>query len=163
MIVWRGIEGYRTEVADVELRGDGLRASGVQIGVDPEPYRIAYRLDVGPAWVTRSLKVRCGARTLELDPADHDALDCDLAFSPLTNTMPIRRHDLLAPGAQPVEIVTAWVSVPNLQVRRSHQRYEPIDASHVRYVALDGDFSAVLDVDPDGIVRVYEHLARRVA
>jgi hypothetical protein len=30
-------------------------------------------------------------------------------------------------------------------------------------VALDGDFMALLDVDPDGLVRTYEHLAVRTA
>lgn len=37
-----------------------------------------------------------------------DALDCDLAFSPLTNTMPVLRHRLhREPGE--VRLVMAWV------------------------------------------------------
>jgi hypothetical protein len=159
VITWRGTDAERTETAEVELREDGLHATGVQETPD---YRLEYELDVGPGWVTRRLHVRCGDRALDLDPADHGVLDCDLGLSPLTNTMPIRRHLLLAPDAVAVEIVAAWVSVPDLAVHRSPQRYEPVDAGHVRYVALDGDFTALLDVDPDGLVRAYEHLAERV-
>ncbi len=159
-ITWRGTDEERVECAEVALRDDGLRATGVQ---ETPAYRLEYELDVGPGWVTRRLRVRCGDRALDLDPSEHDALDCDLGLSPLTNTMPIRRHELLAPDARPVEIVAAWVSVPDLEVHRSPQRYEPIDAGRVRYVALDGDFTAVLDVDPDGLVRAYEHLAVRTA
>jgi hypothetical protein len=160
VVAWRGVDEDRSESAEVTLRDDGLRATGVQ---QTAAYRLEYELDVGPGWVTRRLRVRCGGRVLDLDPADHGALDCDLGLSPLTNTMPIRRHALLEAGAQPVEIVAAWVSVPDLEVHASPQRYEPIDTGHVRYVALDGDFTAVLDVDPDGLVRAYEHLAVRTA
>lgn len=59
------------------------------------------------------------------------AVDCDLGRSPLTNVMPVRRHRLHeAPGA--VDFLMAWVSVPDLGVHRSRQRYE-----HLRPVAVD--------------------------
>jgi hypothetical protein len=85
------------------------------------------------------------------------ALDCDLAFSPLTNFMPARRL-----GPEPVDHVMAWVSVPDLGVRRSEQRYEPIDDHHVRFVSLDGDFVAELELDDDGLVVRYPQLAELV-
>ena len=55
------------------------------------------------------------------------ALDCDLGLSPLTNFMPIRRRRLLD-GGEAHEFLMAWVSVPDLGVHRSEQRYEPVDA-----------------------------------
>jgi uncharacterized protein len=91
----------------------------------------------------------------------HGALDCDLAFSPLTNAMPILRDRLLE-GGEPRDYLMAWVSVPDLAVTPSRQRYEPIDDRHVRYVGLDSDFRADLELDEDGLVVRYPRLAERV-
>jgi hypothetical protein len=56
----------------------------------------------------------------------------------------------------------AWISLPDLAVARSPQRYEPLAPGRVRYVARDGDFRAELEIDGDGLVSRYEHLAERV-
>jgi uncharacterized protein len=56
----------------------------------------------------------------------------------------------------------AWVSVPDLAVRRSEQRYEPVNGSTVRYVALDGDFRAELELDSSSLVVRYPEMAERV-
>jgi uncharacterized protein len=90
-------------------------------------------------------------------PHVEGALDCDLALSPLTNHMPAARL-----GEEPVDHVMAWVDVPSLDVHRSEQRYEPLGEQRVRYVALDGDFTAELELDQDGFVLHYPGLAERV-
>jgi uncharacterized protein len=170
-LVWRGLEEWLAEACEVTLSGDRLHARGVQLGAEPHPYRVDYELATGPNWVTERLEVACSERSLELvraadgtwtadgEPQPHveGALDCDLAFSPLTNFMPARRV-----AGQPVDHVMAWVSVPDLAVLRSEQRYEPIDARTVRYVGLDGDFTADLELDEDGFVVRYPRLAERV-
>jgi hypothetical protein len=57
------------------------------------------------------------------DPAAFAAaLDCDLGECPVTNTMPVLRHGLLH-GGPPRDFVMAWVSVPDLSVHASEQRY----------------------------------------
>jgi uncharacterized protein len=97
-----------------------------------------------------------------------EALDCDLGFSPLTNTMPVLRHGLhRQPGR--VDFVMAWISVPDLGVHTLHQRYEHVRAnSHgatVRYVSVEDEretFTADIEFDCDGLVRHYPGLARRV-
>ncbi|GAA5081872.1 hypothetical protein HNP84_000087 [Thermocatellispora tengchongensis] len=87
----------------------------------------------------------------------NDALDCDLGLSPLTNTMPVLRHDLLTtPGS--VEFVMAWVRVPHLSVIRHEQRYTHISPGVVRYES-DG-FRSELVFDRDGLVTDYPGLAR---
>ena len=105
------------------------------------------------------LRAGDGSWTANGEPQPHvqGALDCDLAFSPLTNFMPARRL-----AAAPGDHVMAWVSVPDLAVLRSEQRYEPIDALTVRYIGLDSDFTADLELDEDGFVVRYQRLAERV-
>jgi hypothetical protein len=179
-VSFTGLEEWLAEHARVELRPDGLLATGVQLGAEPEPYRLDYHLDVPSGWITRRLEAECAGagwrrRTvLERDAAGSwtvdgrrddrldGALDCDLAFSPLTNVMPILRHGLHE-RAESHDFVMAWVSVPDLQVHRSPQRYEHVRPGVVRYMALDGDFTAELELDGDGLVIRYPRLAERVA
>jgi hypothetical protein len=196
-LLWRGLDGWRTEAAHVEFAGNRLRASGTQLGVEPLPYRLDYELETFERFVTESLLVRASgegwARSLELrhdgegawscelkaegevelPPAGGEmyalagALDCDLAFSPLTNLMPVRRHALHErPGER--DFLMAWVSVPDLAVSPSQQRYEQVrtgpDGSVVRFVdrGLFAGFVSELELDADGLVVVYPELARRV-
>lgn len=173
-VAWNGTDEWRAEVCEVALTEGGVAATGAQLGAAPTPYRAAYELEARGNWVTRRLRVEVGGvGSLELR---HDgkgawagvdnaaelegALDCDLAFSPLTNTMPIRRHRLHEePGA--IEFAMAWVSLPDLEVHRSQQRYEHLEPGRVRFSS--GDFVADLEVDADGLVVVYPGLARRVS
>jgi hypothetical protein len=171
LLVWRGLEEWLAEACEVELEGDRLHARGVQLGAEPDPYRVDYELTTGPDWVTERLLVACGERSLDLVRADdgswtanrepqphvEGALDCDLAFSPLTNFMPARRL-----AGAPADHVMAWVSVPDLALLRSEQRYEPIDARHVRFIGLADGFTADLELDADGLVVCYPRLAERV-
>jgi hypothetical protein len=172
-VAWNGEPEWRTEVCEVHLTEKGIAATGAQLGAAPRPYRAAYELEARSGWVTRRLKVEvAGVGSLELihdgkgrwagveGAADLDgALDCDLAFSPLTNLMPVRRHRLHEqPGT--VDFEMAWVSLPDLAVHRSQQRYEHIAPGRVRF-SSDG-FEAELQLDADGLVVVYPGLARRV-
>lgn len=89
------------------------------------------------------------------DPDElHGALDVDLAGSPLTNTLPLRRA-----GFTDTTILAAWVLVPSLQVVPAEQTYTMLGPGKVRYTA--GAFTADLDVDTDGYVVHYPGLARR--
>ena len=91
------------------------------------------------------------------------ALDCDLAWSPLTNSMPVLRHGLLTRGG-PIDFVMAWVSVPDLSVHMSAQRYTFVrregDHSIVRYESASRDFVADLVFDSDGLVISYPGIGR---
>jgi hypothetical protein len=96
------------------------------------------------------------------------ALDCDLGFSPLTNLMPVRRHGLHEHDGA-ADFVMAWVSVPDLEVFASAQRYEHVrregSKAVVRFVDRGrfAGFTADLELDADGLVLTYPDLARRVS
>jgi hypothetical protein len=166
----------------------------VQLGVGPVPYRADYVLDTAAAWTTRRLQVTAegdgwrrsllltrdvdGTWTSQADGAGqadlpmpggdavdlYDARDCDLGLSPLSNTMPILRHRLHR-QAGAAECTMAWVSVPDLTVHRSRQRYEHVRATPEGAVVRfsSDDFTADLLVDADGFVVDYPQLARRIS
>ena len=181
MLMWAGTDEWRAETAEVHLHEDRLTATGVQLGLSPEPYRLDYLLGTTAGWVTSTLDVIASGdgwrRTLRLErtpdgrwsrdgdndlPALTGAEDCDLGFSPLTNTMPILRHRLHRERGA-VELTMAWVSVPDLRLHASVQRYEHLRTSPqgavVRFAS--GDFTADLLVDAAGFVVDYPELAQR--
>jgi hypothetical protein len=190
-LVWRGLDAWRAEYADVALDADRLLARGTQIGVEPLPYRLTYSLDTAPGFITARLTMDAvgagwsrrldlarearGAWHLSVDAAGRvdlpapggdvgdfsEALDCDIAHCPVTNTMPVLRKGLIG-GGEAKDFVMAWISVPDLAVFRSEQRYEPVDGSTVRFVALDDDFTAELELDSNGLVVHYPQMAERV-
>ena len=90
---------------------------------------------------------------MDLDLAG--ALDCDLALSPLTNFMPIKRD-----AGGPADYVMAWVSVPDLQ--RAPLGTALRAARRGPRALLSPGFSADLELDDDGFVARYPGLAERV-
>lgn len=193
-IVWTGVEEWLTEAAGVDLEEDGLTANGVQMGAEPAPFRVDYRLEASRGYVITDLELTATAeawtRHLLLNhdgagdwraevsdsgdvpggpwggslPDLSEARDIDIENSPLTNTMPILRHGFHRGGSG--DFVMAFVRTPTLRVEASPQRYEHVrttdEGSVVRYISRDGDFTADLELDADGLLVHYPRLARRV-
>jgi hypothetical protein len=196
MRVWAREGPFGAELAEVTREASTLAAMGVAIGTEPVPYRLDYHLATVDGYVTARLLVRARGngwrRSLDLQRAGSGgwtctaeaegsldlpapggdvaemagALDCDLAFSPLTNSMPVLRHRLHE-GGGPLDFVMAWVSVPDLAVGPSRQRYTFVRrearARVVRYESLDSEFVEEIVFDDDGMVLDYPGIARRVA
>jgi uncharacterized protein len=192
--VWAKDDPFGAELANLTLTADGaLAATGLAIGSSPAPYRLDYQLSAAPGYVTTELVVRtegagwrrslvlqrsasgrwsCAIEAegdLDQPPPGGDltsvvgALDCDLGLSPLTNSMPVLRHRLHE-GGGPVDFLMAWVSVPDLAVSPSRQRYtfvrrEP-GGRVVRFEDLDGSFAAEITFDERGMVLDYPGIAR---
>ncbi|GAA4318098.1 hypothetical protein GCM10023086_41420 [Streptomyces venetus] len=177
VITWEVSASRGVETAWARLGDRALRARGRAVGTVPEPYWISYELETAEGFVTRRLSVTAetGDGTRELDlrhdgrgrwaangealPDVEGALDCDLGLCPLTNTMPVLRHELhRAPGER--EFLMAWVSVPDLSVRPSRQTYTHLGPGRVRYAS--GDFRSDLEFDEEGYVVDYPELATRL-
>jgi len=192
---WAKDDPPGAEFAEIVLEPGRLAARGVAIGTEPVPYRLEYALRTRDDFVTERLEVTAsgggwrraldlrrgadGAWSAEVDAegelalpgpggdvaALDGALDCDLALSPVTNMLPLRRHGLMR-GGGPVELTMAWVSVPDLSVIPDGQRYRFLavqgERSVVRYEAVDGTFDADITLDRDGLVVDFPGIARRL-
>lgn len=182
-LLWQGVDGPALELSSVEIGMETLTARGAWVRAEPEPYTLAYTLTTTSGFVTTSLTVAAwgagwsrsldlrrrpegswvaqpGGDLLELD----GALDCDLGYSCLTNTMPVLRHALLD-GGGPIDLLMAWVSVPDLGVLPVAQRYthlarRPEGGAVIRYES--GSFTADIAFDASGFVVDYPQLGRRV-
>ncbi len=195
VVAWVKDDPFGVEFAEIAIAEDHLTAVGVAVGTAPFPYRLDYQLETGSEFVTTRLAVTSrgdGWRReldlrrdvdgvwhgttsqdghLDLPPAGgdtaglEDALDCDLGLSPVTNMMPILRHDLLHRDGL-IEFTMAWVAVPALTVHAEGQLYRHISSGPghhvVRYEATDGSFAADITLDADGVVIDYPGIARRL-
>ncbi|NYE20027.1 hypothetical protein BJ991_002055 [Microbacterium immunditiarum] len=87
------------------------------------------------------------------------AEEVDISVSPLTNTLPIRRLKLEV--GETADIVTAYISVPDLHVTPDPQRYTRLSADQYLYESRDSDFTAIITVDEEGYVLHYPGLFLR--
>jgi hypothetical protein len=189
-VAWRGLVEWLAEHAVLELSSGSVRATGVQLGVDPLPYRLEYRLDTTVGWATRRLDLEATgagwrrALSLRRDPEGAWSFEADAAGAqealgppggdPLSvagaldcdlGFSPLTnlmpvRRHALHEEAGAHDFVMALVSVPDLRFAPSGQRYEHVRPGVVRFAA--GDFAADLQLDPDGLALVYPYLAERV-
>lgn len=143
---------------DYRLRCDGsarVLLAEIRLRSGEEEHRVDLRGNGEGSWADAS------GRPL---PALRGCIDLDVAATPFTNTLPIRRLGL-GPG-EAAEIAVVYVAVPRLDVTRVAQRYtclrKDVDGGVYLYENLENGFRAELPVDPDGVVKDYSGQWRRL-
>lgn len=177
---WRPVEGDGLEHVTITPEADEIVARGVAIGQrEGAAYGVDYTLVCDRDWTVRAVDLgttRGMALSLRSDGqgrwSNHDGrplpefdgcIDVDLAGSPLTNTLPIRRLDWTASEGRSVRLDMLYVSFDSFVPTRDGQVYACLEAGRrFRYQAADLSFSAELEVDEDGLVLGYPGLFRRV-
>jgi hypothetical protein len=178
--LWTPWDGVGLEHLRLTLRPERISADSLVITVHQgQIYRVNYEVRCDARWRVRELHITARTAdaitslTLSGDGAGHWAgpdgaplpqldgcVDVDLAFSPFTNTLPIRRL-ALQPG-DAAELAVAYVALPALSPMPDGQRYTCLAPNRYRYDSLDDDFTAELSVDADGLVLDYPALFRRL-
>ncbi len=170
-VAWRRTDEVRTdEHCTISVRDAGLSIVGTVLGAEGGlPIRIEYRVFADGAGATTAVHVRdyrgFAQRQLALarDPkgnwtvngvADRTlkgCVDVDLACSPSTNTLPIRRLRLGVGGSATIKAVL--VRFPELTVEKASQTYSRPDEFAYRYSS--GTYESELVADDDGVVAQY--------
>lgn len=176
---WRPIQGTGLEHLTLHQTDDTILGDSVVIGEsDAHKFGLAYRLTLDRSWHLREAVIALAGqdRTLILrsDGAGtwrdgDDALlpdlagciDIDLAATPFTNTLPIRR--LTLPLGEAKEIRVVYIPVPDLRPIAVAQRYTRNAVDRYFYEGLSSNFSAELQVDGNGLVIDYPGLFERLA
>jgi hypothetical protein len=173
---WDGCEAGLEHV-DVRPADGGLDISGVVIAQEDETqFGLSYRLKLDALWHTREVQLRTtSGHVLHLEsdgrghwqengkqqPALQGCIDVDIQATPITNTLPIRRLDLET--GESMDIRLCYITVPNLTVFASNQRYTATEAGSLyRFESLEDGFAADLPADADGFVLDYPGLFRRL-
>jgi uncharacterized protein len=191
MLTWQADDGHGLEGTRLNIgAGGGFRALSRMVRVSADgDFTASYRLVVGSGGELQRLSITSATATRErhltinrtddgfwlLDtggsgtggrPDDFGgALDVDLAFSPMLNSVPIRRLDLHRTPAEHT-LPTVYVSLPEMQVSRVTQTYRTIspldDSGHALIEFRRADLTVELVVDEDGVVASYPGLATRL-
>jgi hypothetical protein len=168
--LWERSDRLFLEIGRLDREGDQHVLSGVVLYRGRGgPTSATYRIEVDDRWCTREVRLTldepAGAQTLSLtadgsgrwwrDGAPLDlpfpCLDVDLAISPSTNTLAIRRLDLGVGEAAVARVL--WVQVPSFAARAVEQTYERVERTTYRYKGRFGSYR--IDVDEHGVVVDY--------
>jgi hypothetical protein len=173
-MLWRRLDNPGHEWARLSGAGSAPVLRGTSIFIeDKVPGRLDYRIRCNSRWETLSADVLgwVGEERIKLSlertpdgvwrmngrsvPGVGGCADIDLAFSPSTNLLPIRRLNLEIGGE--AEVRAAWLTFPDLELRPLVQWFRRESGFRYAY-ASDTGFSTTLEVDGDGMVVDYPPL-----
>jgi len=175
LVLWRRLDRPGHEAARLIFHHPFWQLSGTCVFAhEGEPCRLEYLVACTASWHARHAKVAgwIGRRCVRVDVAADanrrwrlngnecdevtGCIDLDLAFSPATNLLPIRR--LALPPGQRAEVTAAWLRFPDLTLRPLAQAYQHIEDRRYRYESRDPSFAAELEVNAAGMVVRYPGL-----
>jgi hypothetical protein len=174
---WPGIEHAHLDQGVEHYQAD----SRAILVLEGAPIRVEYRLAWDIQWRARELLIRTESlgrvNQLELRsdgggtwtdgegthlPGLDGCIDIDIAMTPLTNTLPIRRLGLAVGERREMDVV--YVKMPDLVVVPVTQSYEFLEATNegALYRYQSSTFQAELSVDRNDLVVSYPTVWERV-
>ena len=149
----------------------------ISASVETCHFAVLYRIECDAGWRVKTTYARVIGADAAIDltsdgaggwrnstglvlPELDGAIDVDLTVTPFTNTLPIRRLDLIE--GQQAEIRVVYLSFPDLSVTIDRQRYTCLKKNRYRFESLDSEFTRDIDTDADGLIVTYPGLFRRV-
>ncbi len=174
-MTWRrlDLEG-REAVTITETSANWIITGLAEVSRSDERSCLAYVVECDRTWETRTCEItgfmgdRAVATSIRRDAggswtvdgneaiAVRGCIDIDLAFSPVTNLLPIRRLALAVGDAARVR--AAWLRFPELTLEVLEQTYTRTSTTQYRYESAGGAFSRELTVDGMGLVVDYPGL-----
>jgi len=158
---------------------NGWRLSGAAVFWDnDQPCHFRYEVSMDPAWRTRSAKVSgyLGKKAVDLrirssgtghwqvngihNKRVNGCVDIDLAFTPATNLIVLRRLALKV--GQRAEAPAAYLQFPQMRLVRLPQSYHRIGRTKYRYESPSAGYAGTLQVLPSGAVIQYPGLFEQV-
>jgi hypothetical protein len=172
MFFWKRLDHPGHDSCRLFKLPDGWRLSGAAVFRDENgPCHFLYDVFTDPAWKTRcamvsgylgrkpvALRIRSpeagrwsvnGLRAKDVD----GCIDIDLAFTPATNLIALRRLRLEV--GQRAETTAAWLRFPEMRLARLFQRYRRTGRTEYRYEAPAENYAGTLLVQPSGAVILY--------
>jgi hypothetical protein len=177
--IWQAQAWPGLEHMVVRFDADGIVADGMVIALDSRPIRLHYRIRCDAGWAVRRLDIDETDGDTDLtflaDGRGHwtdgdgravgelaGCIDVDIAATPFTNTLPIRRLNLHPGEARDLRML--YVLVRELTISAADQRYTCLEQGDggglYRYES--GSFRADLPVDANGLVVDYPGFWRRL-
>ena len=171
-VVWKNVSINGTEYCALCCTNGGWLLKGNIVGVleEQRPILASYEVFCDDNWLThhvhmeRTMGNDTKALSLNVEqdgvwrssgqdlPEVRGCLDVDLAITPATNTLPIRRLQLEIGSSE--SVTAAWINFPEFEIRLLRQWYTRVARNIYRYQTETG-FSAEIVVDDLGLVMSY--------
>ena len=174
-ILWRRLDAPGHDACRLQARGVGWLLEGTAaILLDGLPARLSYAVACDQGWQTEHGRVRgwVGSRSVRYEVVRssdgtwmlnekavaglESCVDLDLAFTPATNLLHLRRVAL--PEGLAADFPVAWFDVTSGTLRVLPQHYERRSETSYWYASPTADYAALLEVSPNGFVRKYPGL-----
>jgi uncharacterized protein len=169
---WRRLDEPGLEVMRLEITAQGIEVRSILVHAGTPSFGLHYKWSLDPGWRTRMLELhlrakeertmiieRTGAASWRIDGQERSALDgcdeVDISATPFCNGLAVRRLE-----QRMGELTALYVDVPEFSASPSRQRYENLGGGRWHYLDLGAaaGFEAVIELDPDGLVRSYQGL-----
>ncbi len=173
-ILWRRLDTPGHDACRLERTDAGWVLDGTAVfRHDDAPAWLTYRIACDLAWHTQNGEVHgwLGPRAVDytilrtddactlngdVAPGLESCTDLDLAFTPATNLIQLRRVALTE--GQAADVPAAWLDTSAGALKCLPQRYERRGNSAYWYQAPSVSYVALLETDPAGFIRRYPGL-----
>lgn len=172
VVVWKNLLLNGVDYCALWHTAEGWLLKGTVVGVlkDQRPILAKYEISCDENWLTHRVEVErtvgsdVKSLTLSVEsrgvwrssgqelPGVRGCDDVDLALTPATNTLPIRRLNIQVGSSE--SVIAAWIKFPELTVEPLSQRYTRLTKDTYRYKSNTG-FSVEIVVDDLGLVSTY--------
>jgi hypothetical protein len=179
-ILWTGREYYSLENCLISSSENGADITSTIIGsYEGQLYKVEYHIKTNGYWQTVLLEINSRVsnqvQTIKLEGDGKGnwicngkeaaqfkgCIDIDIAVTPFTNTLPIRR--LKFQQGQPHQIQVIYCDLLHQVVKPVSQKYTRLSQNEYHYGNIPNDFQATIQVDEEGFVVDYPGLFVRTA
>jgi uncharacterized protein len=179
-ILWTGREYYSLENCLVNHQENSAEISSTIIGsYEGRLYKVEYHIRTNAWWQTVLLELTSQVNNhtqmikLEGDGKGNwtyngkeaeqfkGCIDVDIAVTPFTNTLPIRRLQLQQGQSQQIQVI--YCDLLNQVIKPVSQKYTRLSNNEYHYENIPNDFEATIKVDEYGLVVDYPGLFVRTA
>ncbi len=171
-IIWRRIDLPGHESVTMFFDEDTWYLDGASVFLyEGQPCRLDYTIECDEEWNTLAASINgwVGEEVVEVEievdehqnwiingkesPEVAGCIDLDLNFSPVTNTLPIKRLDIGV--GEDANVKAAWLRFPDFNFEALEQTYTRMDKNLYRYESGGGGFVREIEVNDFGLVTNY--------
>lgn len=171
--LWRRIDEPGHDVAMLVGTDEGWTLTGIAAFHEKGETGLRYELDLAPDFTTRSARIdgfrsgrpfihrfRRDAAGWEFDgsalPGLEGLVHLDFGFTPATNLQQLRHADLAI--GEEADIPAAWFDIGESTLVSLPQHYRRLSEGRYHYTSPTASYEAVLELAPNGFVRLYPGL-----
>ncbi len=179
-LLWTGREYYSLENCIVNTTVNGTEITSTIIGkYKAKIYRVEYHIKTNKKWETKYVEIKSqhsnkvqhhkfkndgkgnwvtNGKQL---PTVKGCIDIDIALTPFTNTLPIKRLHLAKGEEQEIQVL--YFDILKNKITAAKQKYIRLSDSEYKFENVPNNFEAIIKIDKQGFIIDYPSLFENTA